>query len=78
MGNWGWLVASDKYPVAVPEGPGTKPDDAGILARAGAVPGHPPAVHSHGCSAFGLVVLTVLLKGLLESSLEENEDNVLA
>lgn len=72
VGNWGGLVASDKSPVAVPEGPGTKLGDAGVLARAGAVPGHPPAVHSHSCAAFGLVVLTVLLKGLLESSPEEN------
>lgn len=72
-GNWGGLDTSDEHPVAVPEGLGPKVSDVGILARAGAGPGHPPAVPSHGCSAFGLTMLTVLLKGLLE----ENEDNVL-
>lgn len=76
-GNWSGLVTSDKHPVAVPEGLDSKLCDVGILARTGAGPGHPPAVPSHSCSAFGLVVLTVLLIGLLESSLEENEDNVL-
>jgi len=40
-------------------------------ARAGAVPGHPPALHSHGCSACGLDVLSVLLKALPESNTED-------
>lgn len=63
--------------MAVPAGLDSKLSDVAILARAGAGPGHSPAVPSHGCSASGLMVLTVLLKGLLERSLEENEDNVL-
>lgn len=74
--NWGGLVTRDKHPVAVPERLDSNLSDVGIVARAGAGPGHPPAVPSQAVQPLGSL-LTVLLKGLLERSLEENEDNVL-
>lgn len=57
--------------MAVPEGFDSKLGDVGIVARTGAGPGHPPAVPSHGCSAFGFMVLTVLSKVCLKATLKK-------
>lgn len=72
-GGNGWLVPSDKHPEAVPKGLDSKLSDVGILARVGAGSGHQQCP----ATAAQPLALTVLLKGLLESSLEKNEDSVL-